>query len=67
MPYSTSSSWSPTPAAGPLAPSAPSSRPTTSEPLVEISDDRGHGLDFVAVPHEALTAAGDRASQRFAS
>jgi hypothetical protein len=22
--------------------------------LVEISDDRGHGLDFVALPHEAL-------------
>jgi hypothetical protein len=24
--------------------------------LVEISDDRGHGLDFVSLPHEALTA-----------
>lgn len=22
--------------------------------LVEISDDRGHGLDFVALPHDAL-------------
>ncbi len=25
--------------------------------LVEISDDRGHGLDFVSVPHAALAAA----------
>ena len=24
--------------------------------LVEISDDRGHGLDFVSVPHAALSA-----------
>jgi hypothetical protein len=23
--------------------------------LVEISDDRGHALDFIAVPHDALT------------
>jgi len=22
--------------------------------LVEISDDRGHGLDFVSLPHDAL-------------
>lgn len=22
--------------------------------LIEISDDRGHGLDFIAVPHDAL-------------
>jgi hypothetical protein len=22
--------------------------------LVEISDDRGHGLDFVTLPHDAL-------------
>ena len=35
--------------------------------LVEISDDRGHGLDFIAVPHDALAPAGDRASERFAS
>ena len=25
--------------------------------LVEISDDRGHGLDFVSVPQAALAAA----------
>jgi len=34
--------------------------------LVEISDDRGHGLDFVSVPHDALVAASD-AAERFAS
>jgi hypothetical protein len=34
--------------------------------LVEISDDRGHGLDFIAVPHNALAPAGDNA-ERFAS
>ena len=27
--------------------------------LVEISDDRGHALDFIAVPHDALAAAHD--------
>ena len=28
--------------------------------LVEISDDHGHALDFVSIPHEALSApAGD--------
>ncbi len=26
----------------------------TDNALVEISDDRGHGLDFVSLPHEAL-------------
>jgi hypothetical protein len=25
--------------------------------LIEISDDRGHGLDFVALPHDAVAAA----------
>lgn len=25
--------------------------------LVEVSDDRGHGLDFVSVPQAALAAA----------
>ncbi len=35
--------------------------------MVEISDDRGHGLDFISVPHDALAPAGDRAGQRFAS
>ena len=34
--------------------------------LIEISDDRGHGLDFIAVPHDALAPAGDHA-ERFAS
>jgi hypothetical protein len=34
--------------------------------LVEISDDRGHALDFIAVPHHALAPAGDQA-ERFAS
>ena len=34
--------------------------------LVEISDDRGHGLDFIAVPHDALAPVGDHA-ERFAS
>jgi hypothetical protein len=34
--------------------------------LVEISDDRGHALDFITVPHQALTPAGDHA-ERFAS
>lgn len=34
--------------------------------LVEVSDDRGHGLDFISVAHEALAPAGDHA-ERFAS
>lgn len=34
--------------------------------LVEISDDRGHGLDFISVPHDALAPAGNHAG-RFAS
>jgi hypothetical protein len=34
--------------------------------LVEISDDRGHWLDFIAVPHDALAPAGGHA-ERFAS
>jgi hypothetical protein len=34
--------------------------------LVEISDDRGHGLDFISVPHDALAPAGDH-EKRFAS
>jgi chemotaxis protein histidine kinase CheA len=24
--------------------------------LIEISDDRGHGLDFISVPHDALAS-----------
>jgi hypothetical protein len=34
--------------------------------LVEISDDRGHALDFIAVPNDALAPAGDHA-EGFAS
>jgi hypothetical protein len=34
--------------------------------LVEISDDRGHGLDFVSLPHDAL-AAHQQSSQQLAS
>lgn len=34
--------------------------------LVEISDDRGHGLDFVPLPHDAL-AAHQQSSQQLAS
>jgi hypothetical protein len=34
--------------------------------LLEISDDRGHGLDFVAVPHHALAPPG-QAPRRVAS
>jgi len=37
------------------------------EALVEISDDRGHALDFVTIPHDALAPASDRAAYRFAS
>jgi hypothetical protein len=35
--------------------------------LVEISDDRGHALDFVTIPHDALAPASDHAAERFAS
>ena len=31
--------------------------------LVEISDERGHGLDFVSVPHKALLATRSDVSQ----
>jgi hypothetical protein len=34
--------------------------------LVEISDDGGHGLDFISVPRDALVRAGKHA-ERFAS
>ncbi len=27
-----------------------------SQALVEISDDRGHALDFISLPHDALTS-----------
>ena len=35
--------------------------------LVEISDDRGHALDFVTLPHDALGPAPHHATERFAS
>jgi hypothetical protein len=35
--------------------------------LVEISDDRGHGLDFISLPHAALGRPPDRTAERFAS
>ena len=31
--------------------------------LVEVDDDRGHALDFVSVPHDALVRSGERASR----
>jgi hypothetical protein len=31
--------------------------------LVEISDDHGHALDFVSVPHEGLAAVGGGVSR----
>ena len=34
--------------------------------LVEISDDRGHGLDFPSLPHDAL-AAQQQSSRQLAS
>jgi hypothetical protein len=34
--------------------------------LIEISDDRGHGLDFISVPHDAL-APRQRPSEQLAS
>jgi hypothetical protein len=35
--------------------------------LVEISDDRGHALDFVSVPHRALGSRPSRSEDRVAS
>ena len=35
--------------------------------LVEISDDRGHALDFVSMPHEALAARPGHPNARVAS
>lgn len=34
--------------------------------LVEIRDDRGHGLDFISLPHHALASRGE-AAERVAS
>jgi hypothetical protein len=35
--------------------------------MVEISDDRGHALDFITLPHDALAATSPRPDQRIAS
>lgn len=35
--------------------------------LIEISDDRGHALDFISVPQDALTAWSTDVRQRAAS
>jgi hypothetical protein len=35
--------------------------------LVEISDDRGHALDFISVPHRALRSRPTRSQNRIAS
>lgn len=35
--------------------------------LVEISDDRGHALDFVSLPHDALATRPSHPSERVAS
>jgi len=31
--------------------------------LVEFADDRGHALDFMSLPHDALAASAERASR----
>lgn len=38
----------------------------SDQALVEISDERGHGLDFVSLPHDAL-APRQQPSQQLAS
>ena len=35
--------------------------------LVEISDERGHGLDFISVPHRTLGSRPSRSEDRVAS
>ena len=35
--------------------------------LVEISDDRGHALDFISVPHNAVASAPGHKTERVAS
>jgi hypothetical protein len=35
--------------------------------LIEVSDDRGHALDFISVPHDALVLKPDQATARAAS
>lgn len=39
----------------------------TERALIEISDDRGHALDFISVPQDALAPGPTQASQRAAS
>lgn len=34
--------------------------------LVEIRDDRGHGLDFICVPHDVLARPPDQPAERLA-
>lgn len=31
--------------------------------LVELADERGHGVDFVSLPHDALAPAGERGAR----
>jgi hypothetical protein len=35
--------------------------------LVEISDERGHGLDFISVPHDALVSRPGQSGARAVS
>jgi len=35
--------------------------------MIEISDDRGHALDFISVPHDALVPRQSQPTQRVAS
>jgi hypothetical protein len=37
-----------------------------AQALVEVSDDRGHALDFIAVPHCALGSRPSRSEDRVA-
>jgi hypothetical protein len=39
----------------------------TDRALVEISDDRGHALDLISLPHDALASRPGRSAQRAAS
>lgn len=35
--------------------------------MIEISDDRGHALDFVSLPHDALASRPSHPTERAAS
>jgi hypothetical protein len=39
----------------------------TEQALIEISDERGHALDFISVPQEALAPTPTQPGQRAAS